>query len=104
MDSVFYPVRYILVNCDCNADAQVFLDEMGDLGALKNVSVSTPDRQGSEWDAYRFGAEQSGADWVYLPTERADTSVQGRLISAMHCFTKGKRGRRTMERPFGIGK
>ena len=91
MDSVFYPVRYILVNCNGDNDEQAFIDGMGDLGALKNVSACTPDRPASKWDAYRFGAEQSGADWVYLPTARTDTSIQGRLISAMHFLQRQMR-------------
>jgi glycosyltransferase involved in cell wall biosynthesis len=88
-DRLYYPVRFILVNNDLTKDEAACRRALGEIGELKNILIHTPPRELKELEAYRFGANRTRAEYVYLLTKNVDTSLEMRLLSARY-FLKRK--------------
>jgi len=88
IDNIFYPVRYFIVNNDTNMDAEKCKNLMGRIGELKNISILDPHRHLSITEAYRFGAINASVRYLYLPSQSVDTSVELRIIAALHHLKK----------------
>ena len=83
-DKLCYPVRFVLVNNDVSKDESDCKKALGKIGELKNISIYTPKKKLSELESYRFGAQGVDADYLYLPSKNVDTTLELRLIKAIH--------------------
>jgi len=84
IDSLSYPVRFVLVNNKTGKTEAQLRKGLGKIGKLKNIAVLTPPKPLSRLDAYRFGAENIDVKYVYLPSEKARAKFEYRLIAALH--------------------
>jgi glycosyltransferase involved in cell wall biosynthesis len=89
IDHLCYPVKFVLINNDHTSSESACRKALGKIGELKNIFICTPPKRLSMLEAYRFGAENVNAEYVYLPSTRADTTVHVRLIEARN-YLKNK--------------
>lgn len=89
IDNLSYPARTILVNNDPHRDEACCRTALGKIGELKNLTIHTPSRRLNHLEAYRFGAQKSDAEYVYLPTEAAKPDLEVRLITARFYLQQG---------------
>ncbi len=108
IDSLCYPVRFVLVNNRTGSTEAQLRKELGKIGDLKNIAIITPPKLLSRLDAYRFGAENIDVRYVYLPSENVHAKSEYRLIAALHylCQTKNIGAKWSIEKekdgPFDI--
>jgi len=88
VDKICYPAKFILVNNDAGSSEIDCRISLGKIGELKNIFILTPQKPLMELEAYRFGAEEIEADYVYLPTKNADVKLELRMIFAMDYLKK----------------
>ncbi len=88
IDHLSYPVRYILVNNDLSKDEAQCRKALGIAGELRNIVIKTPHQELSELEAYRFGAKEARADYVYLVTKRFNPHLEARLISGRYYLNR----------------
>jgi tetratricopeptide (TPR) repeat protein len=87
-DSICYPVRYILVSNAVGKGEVECRETLGKIGELKNITIYTPPKRMTELEAYRFGAEKADAEYVYLPSLKANTDLEVRIITARGHLSK----------------
>jgi len=90
IDILNYPVTFCIVNNDIKKDEDYCRRYMGDIGALKNLHIHTPDQRLSVLEAYRFGAENIDCEYLYLPSYKVDLSKEFRLISGRCLLEKSE--------------
>lgn len=89
IDNLCYPARIILVNNSALKSEFQCREKLGALGELKHIAIVTPPARLSELGAYRFGAQKSDADYVYLASKGAKTDLGARLISGREHLKRG---------------
>jgi len=88
IDTLSYPVRYIIVNAAAGVTDRACRSLLGEIGRLKNITTCTPKGPLDELGAYRYGVNKAKAETVYLPTKNVDTNLPVRLIAARRFMRK----------------
>ena len=85
-----YPFRLILVNNGTGKSVKACEEVLGNIAELPNVSILTPPTRLDEVGAYRYAAKNSGADYLFLATDRLQPkSVSQRLICGLEHLKTG---------------
>lgn len=81
IDNLCYPARIVLVNNSTLKSEFQCRERLGALSELKHILIVTPPARLSELAAYRFGAQKTDADFIYLAGPGAKRDLGARLIS-----------------------
>ncbi len=93
LDHIDYPVKWILVNnTSPSTPLEICQEALGNLSELTNIRIISPPKPLPLMAAYRFGVQAFDVEYVYLPSDKANTKMPFRLISALPFFYQmGKR-------------
>jgi tetratricopeptide (TPR) repeat protein len=76
-------VEFVIVNNDLSVDESQCRAVLGEVGHLKNLHIHTPLQNVDGLAAYRFGAKQCDADYVFLVSRHIDLKLEFRLINGL---------------------
>lgn len=83
-DLIDHPFKLYLVNNGTGLSEEDCRERLGQLAELKNLTILTTPHRLDDLDAYRFGAQQAAADYVFLLTDNFQAKIiPKRLIGGL---------------------
>lgn len=89
IDHIDHPIRIRLINNEPGRTEEQARESLGLLSELNSISIHTPPRPLDGVDVYRWGAEISDADYVFLLTRNLQIkTVPKRIFGGLECLDR----------------